>query len=191
MRAVFLFLTLAQISDSEVYFGRQTCPNNLIKEIKILWTAYTPFYIHKEHNDTLNGIFPRIWKNSMAKCCSRLNYTFEEVEYEANKSHKMRIIDEMQEQNDSIFVIFPSLSSWNDGKDDLSFFKFIPIKVSPGPMVLATRKAMEINIGFNFFYVIWINPVFLFTIAMIALSVAIFWIMVCIFVYTFHENSHF
>ncbi|XP_028404785.1 uncharacterized protein LOC114527320 [Dendronephthya gigantea] len=90
-----------------------------------------------------------------------------------------RAIDAMGIAKDDIVVTFPILRSLSDSSaHDLTLFKFVPFKVSPGPMLLTNTKSIKMHSGrdFTFLLPMWVNPVFYLILAMAASSGVIFWV---------------
>ena len=145
--------------------------------MRIFWIDYSSFYIKQEANGTLSGIFPRIMKKSLQKCCSRLNYSFEKLDYQSTVQHEVEAVDMIHKANRTICVLFPTLVAINDFSA-LTFFQFIPIKISPGPMVLASKKSLENDMDLLYLIILLKNPVFLLILAMAASAGVIFWVLV-------------
>lgn len=184
---VFLFTILPLSIYGLSILGQQSCPSKDYKNIQILWTEYTSSYLHEDSNGTLSGIFPRIWKESLAQCCPRLNYTWHKLNGKDTLRKQARAIDAIGTAKDDIVVIFPMLKTLGDTTaNDLTIFKFIPIKVSPGPMLLTNTKSIEMRSyrDFRFLLPMWVNPVFYLILAMAASSGVIFWVTVCIITHT-------
>jgi hypothetical protein len=181
MRSLIFILILFP-SIFGTYVWGDNCPSNEHKNVKILWIDYASFYIKQESNGTLTGIFPRIMRNTLKECCARLNYSFVKVDYQKNAKHARESYGAIQNANntDTIFVVFPSLASVNDPSASAPFH-FIPIKNSPGPMILASTKSLANDADSWFFFEMWFNPVFFLILASCASAGVVFWLMVGIF----------
>jgi hypothetical protein len=181
MRSLIFILILFP-SIFGTYVWGDNCPSNEHKNVKILWIDYASFYIKQESNGTLTGIFPRIMRNTLKECCARLNYSFVKVDYQKNAKHARESYGAIQNANntDTIFVVFPSLASVNDPSASAPFH-FIPIKNSPGPMILASTKSLANDADSLFFLKMWFNPVFFLILASCASAGVVFWLMVGIF----------
>jgi hypothetical protein len=158
------------------YFGTE-CPGHQYKNIKILWIDYTAFQIKQEANGTVSGTFPQIMKKSLKHCCPRLNYTFIKREYHSTPRQEEEVFGAMKKTNDTIFVLFPTLK--NAGvSTTYSPFKFVPIKISPGPMILANKESFNLHSDSLFVLQMWANPAFYLILAMSILTGVVFWILV-------------
>ena len=176
MRSFVFFFALFQSRVCTSIFGQQ-CPSKEYDDIRIFWIDYASFYIKQEGNGTLSGIFPRIMKKSLQKCCSRLNYSFEKLDYQSTVQYEAEAVDMIHKANRTICVLFPTLVAINDFSA-LTFFQFIPIKISPGPMVLASKKSLENDMDPLYLVILLKNPVSLLILAMAASAGVIFWVLV-------------
>lgn len=181
MSTLFLLLLLFPSCFGLDIIG-QNCPSSEYKNIRIIWIQYASFYIDEKPNGTVDGVFARIMKESLARCCTRLNYTFEKVEYDPKQHRQAKaIFDTAHGDNNSIFVIFPILSSTND-PSAFTLLQFIPIKVSPGPMVLTSPNSIkDHHIDIFFIFRMWINPVIFLILSASVSAGVMFWVLVCIF----------
>ncbi len=177
MRSLIFFLAFFPSSFGQSFL-KENCPSNEYKNVVILWTEYSSLYLKKESNGTLTGIFPPIMKKTLKECCARLNYTFKKVDLDS--ATEADALDATKHGNDTIFVVFPTLASINDAAAH-TLLKFIPIKNSPGPMIVASKKSLENDIDSQFFLQMWVNPVFYLILAMSASAGVLFWIVVSIF----------
>lgn len=179
MRSLVFFFALFQSRVSASFFGQQ-CPSEEYDDMKIFWIDYTSFYVRQEANGTLSGIFPRIMKKALHKCCPRLNYSFAKLDYESTVQHEAEAIHTIHKANRTICALFPILAAVNDFSAQ-TLFQFIPIKVSPGPMVLASKKSLEDEMDPMYLVILWQNPVFYLILALAVSAGVIFWVLVGIY----------
>ena len=174
MRTILFFLAiLSRLGRS--YSGQ--CPSIQYKNVKILWIEYSSFQIKQESNGTVSGVVPRIMKKSLKLCCERLNYTFVKADYSSRTEHEDITLNAIKQQNDTIFVLYPALSHIGEDSSS-SLLKFVPIKTSPGPMVLASKTSLQYDVHSRVFLQMWINPAFFLILAMSAAAGVMFWILV-------------
>ena len=179
MRFIFFFV-LFQIPLSASFFGEQ-CPGREYNNMIIFWMDYNSFYIRQEENGSLSGTFPRIMSKSLNQCCPSLNYSFEKLDHESTSKHEADAVNAIEKDNRTVCMLFPTLAAANDFTT-LSFFKFIPIKVSPGPMVLGSKKSLENDMDPKYILFVWNNPVVYLILSMTASAGVIFWFLVRIFI---------
>ena len=180
MRSVIYLITLFSSSLGS-YFTVKNCPSDVHKNVKIFWTEYASFYINQESNGSVTGVFPRIMKIALEKCCSRLNHTFVKVDYDRSMKLETKIWEAIENKltNDTIFTFFPVLASQGDSSA-FTLFKFLPIKISPGPMVLATTKSLHDSTSQLWMFSMLLNPIFFLLLAMSGCATVFFWILVSI-----------
>ena len=167
MLSASLFLTvvfsvLHSLGAKEKRFD-EDCPKHY-KRVKVVWMEYFSSYI-EEHNNTTTGWLPIALDNSLKYCCKKL------------------IAEETEDYstNDTITLLFPVLAG-KDATTAFHIFPFLPLKNSPGPMVLAKIDSLTItNFDGTSLVNLVQNPLFLLSLAMTASAAAIFWLVVRIY----------
>ena len=181
MLSASLFLTvvfsvLHSLGAKEKRFD-EDCPKHY-KRVKVVWMEYFSSYI-EEHNDTTTGWLPIALDNSLKRCCKKLPISWGKIQTE-----KHTLIAEETENystNDTITLLFPVLAG-KDATTAFHIFPFLPLKNSPGPMVLATLDSLTItNFDGTSLVNLVQNPLFLLSLAMTASAAAIFWLVVRIY----------
>ena len=182
MLSVSLFLTVAfsvlpSLGAKSKRF-EANCPKQY-KRVKVLWMEYFSSYI-EEHNNTTTGWLPIALENSLKYCCKKLPFSWKKIQnYEKHPLTEEETEDYLT--NNTITLMFPMLAS-KDATRVFHLFHFLPLKNSPGPMVLARKDSLTIPVvnATSFVYLAQ-NPLFLLSLAMTAGAAAVFWLVVGIY----------
>lgn len=126
------------------------------------------------------GSLPISLERSLGYCCKNLNYSMKKIRRDTfNLTHHDidPSVKDIPIENDTITLFFPVLANKNTG-NALNAHQYLPIKNSPGPMVLANKNSLIFqDVDMVTLLTLAKNPMLIFCLAMASSAAVVFWLL--------------